>query len=257
MLFWALLLCVTHLGRIKELDEYARKVIKEDTPSELTWPKDNRPLYQASSIYSPLIHAHREVAWTEGALDAVGLAMQGWRGEGYIKGLKGSKLKHYIAKPPLGPRVDRRTTPPPRYRSAAVVRVARLLVDHGPRLRRLLNLTESSAEAKPMHVILQELEAQNEQLKANLQAEQKNAKRLQDAWRKAADRLKNKNRAATEARRDERSKASKVIKEVRKEAKDASKEAKDAANRSITEHEATVRKEVEAIPTSPHVATLE
>ena len=131
ILFWSLLLCVTHRGRVKELESWGKAVILEEpnvngtwTPSAARWPKD--PAFQASSIYSPLDHAHKRVAWTEGALDAVGLAMQGWRGEGYVNGLTGRLLKHYISKPPLGPRVDRRTTPPPRYRSKAVVSVAKL-----------------------------------------------------------------------------------------------------------------------------------
>ena len=92
ILFWSLLLCVTHRGRVKELESWGKAVILEEpnvngtwTPSAARWPKD--PAFQASSIYSPLDHAHKRVAWTEGALDAVGLAMQGWRRVGVVRAM--------------------------------------------------------------------------------------------------------------------------------------------------------------------------
>ena len=141
-------------------------------------------------IYVPLYEAHTGVVWTEKSLDAVGLAMQGWRGDGFIKNLRGDRLKNYINKPPLARRVDRRTKPPPRYRSAAVVRVARLLVDHGVALRRLLNLAESDAAEellKPSDVVIAELEMQVAELERKLSKEEASVKRLQDAWR-AGDR---------------------------------------------------------------------
>ena len=94
VLFWALLLCVTHRGRVKELDDYAKKAILEEPqveldgdawkPSPARWPKNK--VFQAPEIFAPLIHAHKRVAWTEGALDAVGLAMQAWRGDGHVDG---------------------------------------------------------------------------------------------------------------------------------------------------------------------------
>ena len=214
VLFWSLLLCVTHRGRISELESYARAVLTEEpnitsswTPSADKWPKDRK--LQVSSIHSPLEHAHKRVAWTKGALDAVGLAMQAWRGDGFVNGLTGVILKRYISQPPPGPRTDTKTSIDklaPRYRSKAVVRVARLLHDHGAKLRRLLNITAESSDAKPMHEVLTELQAQNAKLTQMLSDEQASAKRLQDAWRKAAGRLKAKNHAVTKARRDERTK---------------------------------------------------
>ena len=47
---------------------------------------------QVSSIYTPLVELHKNVQWTEGALDAVALAMQGWRGDGSVAGLCGHLL---------------------------------------------------------------------------------------------------------------------------------------------------------------------
>ena len=55
VLFWGLLLCVTHRGRVKELESYTRAVILEEpnitgswTPSADRWPKDTK--LQVSSI---------------------------------------------------------------------------------------------------------------------------------------------------------------------------------------------------------------
>ena len=84
--------------------------------------------------------------------------------------------------------------------------VAKLLHDNGAKLRRLLNITAESDDAKPMYTVLAELQAQNAELSRRLLEEQTSARRLQDAWRKAAGRLKVKNQAATAARRDEREK---------------------------------------------------
>ena len=37
VLFWSFMLCVTHRGRIKELDTYARKVTKEELSLNTVW----------------------------------------------------------------------------------------------------------------------------------------------------------------------------------------------------------------------------
>ena len=251
---------MTHRGRVKELESYTRAVILEEpnitgswTPSADRWPKDTK--LQVSSIYLPLEHAHRCVVWTEGALDAVGSAMQAWRGDGFVNGLTGVILKRYISKPPPGPRTDTKTSLskiPPRYRSAAVVKVARLVHDHGAKLRRLLNISADSEDAKPMHVVLAELQAQNAKLQQQLNEEQASVKRLQDAWRKAAWRLKTKNHAVTEARRDERSKlkeAHSTFKantkvEAKKAAEEAVQDELKRANRLRNEANARVREAV-------------
>ena len=242
VLLWALMLCVTHRGRVKELDSFARNAVLEEQHVSISWKPDKErwppdTLYKISKIFMPLYNAHR-VVWTKGALDAIGLAMQGWRGKGFISNVRGDRLKEYINKPRLGPKVESKTLPPPRYRSSAIVRVARLLVDHGPALRRLLNLAEcddADDALKPMEVVLAELSARNAQLEEALLIEQSGAKKVQDAWRQAAKRLKDKSKAVTEARRDERAKGVAKAKEVQAEAR-----------RKIKEHAATVRDEIGA-----------
>ena len=237
---------MSYRGRIKELERWARDAMSESIeedgktwkPSEDKWPKDKRPLYQASSIFTPIIYVHKEVAWTEPALDVIGLAMQAWRGEGYVSKLTGQKLKHYVSKPAAGPRTDGKTAPPPRYRTKAVVQVARLLIGSGSKLRQLLQITDAS-EAIPMHVVLAELEEQNVQLKHDLAIETASAKRLQKAWKTAAGRLKAKSKAVTGARRDERKKSN-------EKAKATVQEVKESCKRKVSELEATVRDDIRA-----------
>ena len=250
IIFYGLLLCVTHRGRVKELEEWAKKAVLEEqfvsgawTPAE-RWAKDKQ--FQAPSIFTPLTHAHRRVKWTEPALDSVGLAMQAWRGEGHVSGLTGEKLKHYISKPPMAARVDTKTAPPPRYRSMAVVRVARLLVDHGTKLRKLLNLTEDSEDTKPMHIVLKELAAENATLKAALREEEAGARRLQDAWRKAAGRLKAQNKKATEARRDERTKLAEKHNGFKQEEKQRADKRAEAKKHDELERARRLRNEAHA-----------
>ena len=86
IIFWSCMLCTAYVGRVKELktwvskvlqDEFAATELKEQwVPSSESWP---RGLSNVSSIYEPLVYAHTKVAWTEGALDAIGLAIQAWR----------------------------------------------------------------------------------------------------------------------------------------------------------------------------------
>ena len=214
VLFWSLLLCVTYRGKIDELNAYAKDVLQEESaaeegrsawsPPKERWPRGGK--YQVSKIFEPLAHAHKGVAWPEEVLDQVATAMQAWRGEGAVANLTGALLRNYISTPPLAVRARSKDPPPPRYRSWAVVRVARLLFTKGSKLRNLLALAPDSEAAKPEHLVLAEQAVRIRELEAELKEKEKAARRLQDAWRQAAGRLKEKNTAVTAARRDERSK---------------------------------------------------
>ena len=241
VLLWALMLCVTHVGAVKKLETWARAVINEAPEAEAlrtawvpSWPKST--VYRVSAIFDPICYAYQKVQWTEQALDSIGLAMQAWCDDGRVDKLTGILLKKYVYKPRLGPaKPESRREPPPRYRSWAIVRVARLLLDRGAALRRLLLLDADDEQALPSHVVMERLSLRVELLEAELREQQAASKRLQDAWRKAANRVKKKCKAVTEARRDERAKCAAMVKEGRADAK-----------RKISEHKATVRDEIGA-----------
>ena len=242
VLFWSLMLCVTHVGTVKKLETWARAVILEAPQAEAlrsAWvpstEKWSKGVFQVSEIFDPIIHAHK-VEWREESLHAIALAMQAWCDDGRVDKLTGILLKKYVYKPRLGPaKPESRREPPPRYRSWAIVRVARLLLDRGAALRRLLLLDADDEQALPSHVVMERLSLRVELLEAELREQQAASKRLQDAWRKAANRVKKKCKAVTEARRDERAKCAAMVKEGRADAK-----------RKISEHKATVRDEIGA-----------
>ena len=95
-----MMLCVTHSGKISELNGWARDAITAEaeastaltawTPSEERWPKDSR--LKVSKIFVPLVIAHREFAWPADVLDSIGLAMQAWRGEWRSAGRTSTRL---------------------------------------------------------------------------------------------------------------------------------------------------------------------
>ena len=124
-------------GRVEQLNNWASRVLEDEfSATQLKelwkpegWEKSKK--YQVSEAFEPLEHAHKDVAWTEGALDDIALGMQAWRGEGHVDGLSGVLLKHYVRNPPLSAVVTKKRDPPPRYRSWVIVRVARMLKAHG------------------------------------------------------------------------------------------------------------------------------
>ena len=218
VLCWSLLVCGSGQS-MGDLNFWARRVLRDECaateatvqwkPNEKVWPKAN----SVSSIYSPLVYAFSDVSWSRASLDAVALAMQAWRSAGQYDGLNGQLLSMYISSPPSAARTSKKSKPPPRYRSWAVVRVARIIHDHGPKLRELLRLDATTDEARPLVEVVAEqsdeiaaLAATVRERDATIAERDAAVKKLQDAWRQAAKRLKDKNSAATEARRDERAK---------------------------------------------------
>ena len=138
--------------------------------------------------------------------------MKAWRGAGERGDLQLHHLQNYIRNLPLGPAASTKTKPVPRWRSAGILKVAALIKEHGPELRKLLRLdvpveevlsaveelelrTEECAEKDEL---LAEKDAQLVRVKAGRRVA---ATRLQEhvrakrAWRKAqvalyAERLK-------------------------------------------------------------------
>ena len=91
----ALLLCSTHVGRVKSLESWQKKVIGDELaatelkalwkPSEEMWPLVNK----VSSIFEPLVFAFEQKSWMREELEAVAVAMQAWRQIGQVDGLDG------------------------------------------------------------------------------------------------------------------------------------------------------------------------
>ena len=92
-----------------------------------------------------LLHAALHRSWSAGTLDAVGAAMQAWRGAGRHDGLRHDHLVRYVTRQqrfPASPRpAGGKRDGPPRWRSAPVLlAVANLIRRDGVELRRLLRL---------------------------------------------------------------------------------------------------------------------
>lgn len=241
VMLWSLMLCITHDGRVKDLNKWASAAVMEYEaattqmnswkPSDEIWPKNRK--WQVSEIFVPLVIAHKDFAWPVETVDSIALAMQAWRGDGQVDNMTGITLRNYISTPPRG---IRKRDPPPRYRTWSVVRVARLLLDHGPELRRLLKLDRDCEEAKPLIEVaaeraerIEELEEEKAALEARTKELEKAARKLQDAWRKAAGRLKDAGKKKTEAVRAEREKQQQMQKEQQVEVQAKAKEEAEAA----------------------------
>jgi len=161
VLFCALLLCTAAEsapnGRF-ELDKWSSLVLSEErraTELAAAWkPPGEKRI--AIDFFSPLEHVFNKRSWPRPVLDMVGRAMQAWRGEGQFDGLDGELLHNYIDRTPLAACAVSKTKPPARWKSWAVVRIARLLYSSAHTLRKLLKLDAESEEAKPAHVVMAE-----------------------------------------------------------------------------------------------------
>ena len=243
VLFSALLLCKSaesaSNGR-DELQKWSSAVLSEEKNAiELKqhWkpPTDKRvPI----DFFGPLIYVFKNRGWPRPELTAVGLAMQAWRGAGQFDGLTGDYLQNYFGRTPLAIKVSSKRPAPVRWKSWAVVRIARLLHGSFHALRALLKLDAESEDAKPSFIVMAEQAERITSLERELQEQTAAANKIKKAWRMSAARLKAKNSAVTEARRDERSKA------MGKKAAEVA-EVKSDAKRKIEEIRASARHEAE------------
>ena len=79
ILLWALMLCVTHRGKVDELNKWAKAVVAEKEaaeagltswkPSAELWPRHNQ--LKVSIIHVPLQSAHKEFVWSDDVLEAM------------------------------------------------------------------------------------------------------------------------------------------------------------------------------------------
>ena len=72
--------------------------------------------------------------------------MKAWRRAGERGDLQLHHLQNYIRNLPLGPAVSTKTKPVQRWRSAGILKVAALIKEHGPELRKLLRLDVPAEE---------------------------------------------------------------------------------------------------------------
>ena len=209
------------------LEKWSSAVLAEEKHAlelEAAW-KPRTEKRTAIDYFGPLERVFKR-SWPYPELDTVGLAMQAWRRDGQYDGLTGELLHNYLARTPFAARTCKKTAPPKRWRSWAVIKIGRLLYDSAPALRKLLKLDVASEEAKPLHVVAAERAERISSLEAELEQQKAAAKLISDGWRKSRERLKNKNTAVTAARHDERSKAKEMIKQIKVSVHEERKEMK-------------------------------
>ena len=211
------------------LEHWSSAVLSEEKHAlelEAAW-KPRTDKRTAIDYFGPLERVFKR-SWPYAELDTVGLAMQAWRRDGQYDGLTGELLHNYLVRTPLACRTCKKTAPPKRWRSWAVVKIGRLLYESAPALRKLLKLDVASEEAKSLHVVAAERAERISSLEAELEEQHAAAQHVQDAWRKAAGRLKKTHGAVTQARREERAKLSAKLSEERKALKPRAREEAEA-----------------------------
>ena len=121
-----------------DLEKWSSAVLSEEKQAlelEAAWkpPTDNRT---AIDFFGPLERVFKR-SWPYAELDTVGrLAMQAWRRNGLqYDGLTGELLHNYLGtRALLAARTCKKTAPPKRWRSWAVVKIGRLLYESAPAL---------------------------------------------------------------------------------------------------------------------------
>ena len=229
------------------LEHWSSAVLSEEKHAlelEAAW-KPRTDKRTAIDYFGPLERVFKR-SWPYAELDTVGLAMQAWRRDGQYDGLTGELLHNYLARTPFAARTCKKTAPPKRWRSWAVIKIGRLLYDSAPALRKLLKLDVASEEVKPLHVVAAERAERISSLEAELKEQHAAAQHVQDAWRKAAGRLKKTHGAVTQARREERAKLSAKLSEERKALKPRAREEAEAKVADNIERVNRLRNEADA-----------
>ena len=98
VLLWAFMLCVSHRGRVNDLDKWARKAVLEPDRHSDTWQPDatettSDKRYSILATYTPIFEAQEVRRDKCTGEDRPGHA--GWRGDGH-RWPRGVRLKEYI-----------------------------------------------------------------------------------------------------------------------------------------------------------------
>ena len=154
------------------------------------WPPPGAAEWQgrgsrAAPLYERLDTAYK-VLWYKPELEAICLAIQAWSGAGQWDGLEPHHLYSHMAKPRPGPKLPScKGTPPVRYKSIAILKVARLVRDDGAQLRRLLKMDVPREELPTARETAELLQSQLEQKEAELKAEKEKRLKAEAAGRMA------------------------------------------------------------------------
>ena len=182
-------------------------------------PSDWRPSRKVNvpEVYSFICEAYAGSQWTGDRLDTIGACIQQWQLTGRHDGLQHGHLQHYRTGEPRGPVVDKKTKPPPRWKTPqALFGVANLIIGHLAQMRGLLGQDVAAEAVETTVQQLQRLATERDAAAVLAQAEKE---RRQKAEKKAGEygrRLKLKSKAATDARKAERKKMAALSKQQRK-----------------------------------------
>ena len=144
----------------------------------------------AAPLYQPLDQAYR-ATWRKPQLEAICLAIRAWSGVGQHDDLQPHHLYAHMANKPPGPKLPGcKGTPPVRWKSVAILRVARLVRGRGCELRRLLKIDTPMEEVPTARETVKLLEGQVERLAAEAEEEKKKRLRAEAAGRMARLRRK-------------------------------------------------------------------
>lgn len=143
-----------------------------------------------SSLFSPMAAAVGST-WEEWELQRIGIAIQMWSGPGARDNLRARHLKRWLSEKPKGWRADKKTAlknAPPRWRTWSIVKVARLLLDHGDELREKLSFDEEPDFIMETGERILMMEKRNAQLEEQLRAAKRTAEKTAEALRKSNER---------------------------------------------------------------------
>ena len=84
-------------------------------------------------------------------LEQIGKAMQAWRGPGSTDDLNPLRLREHWNAKPMAPSTSskKKYEGPPRWKTAVIIKVARLVKRSGVELRRLLQIEEPMEAGRP------------------------------------------------------------------------------------------------------------
>ena len=135
------------------------------------WPPPGAPEWagkgpNAAPLYQTLEKAYKP-GWTWPALESICLAIRSFDGVGQHDNLQPHHLREHIKAKPPGPKLaGAKRAPPVRWKSPAILQVARLVKRDGAQLRQLLRLDAPREEVPTLRAQLAEARVQVEQMEA-------------------------------------------------------------------------------------------